>query len=115
MSTVFKTAFKFACALGLPAVVFLMVSSVHAGGADDYIIEASSTVVEPATTGETFITLDHPEDVEAYSFGLVYDSNDIDPLSAEVGSAVLDATGPAGPDFFFVDLMPAAVPVTGCV
>ncbi|MGB1661190.1 MAG: hypothetical protein ACPHP7_09535 [Planctomycetota bacterium] len=113
MSTVFKTAFKFAAALGLPAVVLLLVSSVHAGGADDYIIEASSTVVEPGTTGETVITLDHPEDVEAYSFGLVYDSNDIDPLSAEVGSAVLEATGPAGPDFFFVDLMPASVPVTG--
>ena len=70
MNTVFKTAFKFAHALALPAMMFLMVlllvSSVHAGGADDYLIEASSTVVEPGTTGETFITLDHPEDVEAF-------------------------------------------------
>lgn len=113
MNSVFKTVLRAASVLGLPALLCGMVSTLHAGGPDEYIIEAGSSLVEPGSTGETIITLDHPEAVEAFSFGLVYDSNDIDPLAAEAGLALLDATGPAGPDFYFVDLLPAAVPVTG--
>ena len=113
MSFANKCILRFAFTMGLPALLVLNHSALYAGGADDYIIEAGSVVVEPGTTAETLITLDHPEAVEAFSFGLVYDSNDIDPMGAEAGAAVMDATGPAGPDFYFVDLLPSGVPVTG--
>jgi hypothetical protein len=113
MSFANKCILRFAFTMGLPALLVLNHSALYAGGADDYIIEAGSVVVEPGTTAETLITLDHPEAVEAFSFGLVYDSNDIDPMGAEAGAAVMDATGPEGPDFYFVDLLPSGVPVTG--
>ena len=99
--------------VALPALLISSMSSLHAGDDDAYWIEASSAVVEPGTQDETIIALDNPEAVEAFSFGIVYDSNDIDPFGAEPGSAVLDATGGVGPDFYFVDLLPNGMPVTG--
>ncbi len=113
MNNFFKCGLLTVAALGLPALGLGCTSMLLASGTGDYIIEASSGEVVLGSTDVTQITLDHPEEVEAFSFGLVYDSNDIDPLGAEAGAAVMDVTGPTGPDFFNVDLIPSGVPVSG--